>query len=303
MRRPLRSKGRAYDRVSTLDGGCSGATDGRLTMTMSLQVPTPLGDVCLDGDGSSFRSLMPPLLCYQGIGFGGYSAAIAALAGFARLPGRTLRSIHAVFTAPIEPGKLEVTTKVSAGRSCGMCEVTVAQHGAPVLTALAWFVDPQMMAVPGNPATRSLSYDGCDEVPWVVEVAPFLKGLNLRAVDYPLTEDAFCDGQGHVALWAVPEAGESVDRRIADIAGRLTDIMFFDAFLVDSSLRTEPAQTRGISLDLSIIWATGHGAPAPTLLEADGRTDHRLATTHGTLRDAAGASRASATSQCRIFRA
>lgn len=273
-------------------------------MTMSLQVPTPLGDVRLEGDGPTFRSLMPPELCFQGIGFGGYSAAIAALAGFVQLPGRTLRSIHAVFTAPIEPGPLDVTANVpSAGRSCGMCEIAVAQQGTPVLTALAWFVDPRMMNDREDPATQSLSFDGYDELPWVVEVAPFLKGLNLRAVDYPLTEDTFCDGQGRVALWAVPGAAASADRRTAEISGRLTDIMFFDAFLMDSGLRTEPAQTRMISLDLSVIWSTGHEAPTPTLLEADGRIDRQLATTQGTLRDTTGATRASATSQCRIFRA
>ncbi|MFE3317200.1 acyl-CoA thioesterase domain-containing protein [Nocardia sp. NPDC059195] len=273
-------------------------------MTLSLQIPTPLGDVCLEEDGSGFRSEMPPELCFQGLGFGGYSAAVAALAGFTRMPGRALRSMHAVFTAPAKPGRLEVAARVlSTGRSSGLCEVTLEQGGALVLTGLAWFVDPRMMNGPAGTATQPISYDGCDSVPWVTELAPFLKGLNVRAVDYPLTYDDFHDGQARVAMWAVPDAPAGADPRIAEISGRLTDIMFFDAFLLDAGMRTESPQTRMISLDLSVIWSAGHEAPAPTLLEADGRIDHKLATMQGTLRGTTGPARASATSQCRVFRA
>lgn len=272
-------------------------------MTTSLQIPTPLGDVRLDPEDSGFRSIVPPELCFQGIGFGGYSAAVAALAGFAHMPGRTLRSIHAAFTAPTKPGALQVATRVlSAGRNCGLCEVTVEQDDALVLTAMAWFVDPQMMNGLEAQGTQPISFDSCDRLPWVTEWAPFLKGLNLRAADYPLTYDDFYDGQPHVALWTVPDATHS-ESRTAEICGRLTDIMFCDAFLLDAGMRTESALTRMISLDLSLTWSTGHAAPAPTLLEADGRVDHQLASMQGTLRGTSGAVRASASSQCRVFRA
>ncbi|MFE5285422.1 acyl-CoA thioesterase domain-containing protein [Nocardia sp. NPDC056611] len=271
-------------------------------MTTPLQIPTPLGDVRLEAEDSGFRSIVPPELCYQGIGFGGYSAAVAALAGFAHMPGRTLRSIHTVFTAPTKPGALRVAARaLSAGRSCGLCEVTIEQEGALVLTALAWFVDPQMVNGLEGQGTQPISFDDCDRVPWVTEWAPFLKGLNLRALDYPLTYDDFYDGQARVALWAVPDTADS-EHRSAEICGRLTDIMFFDAFLLDAGMRTESPLTRMVSLDLSVIWSSGHAAPAPTLLEADGRIDHQLAGMQGTLRDTTGAVRASATTQARVFR-
>ncbi|MGW4354461.1 acyl-CoA thioesterase domain-containing protein [Nocardia sp. NPDC004582] len=272
-------------------------------MTTSSQIPTPLGDVRLEVEGSRFRSIVPPELCYQGIGFGGYSAAVAALAGFAQMPGRTLRSIHTVFTAPTKPGALQVAARVlSAGRSCGLCEVTIEQEGALVLTASAWFVDPQMMNGLGGQGTQPISFDHCHPLPWVTEWAPFLKGLNLRALDYPLSYDDFHDGQARVALWAVPTATGS-EHRTAEIGGRLTDLMFLDAFLLDAGMRTESPLTRMISLDLSVIWTGGHAAPAPTLLEADGRIDHQLASMRGTLRDTTGGVRASATTQARVFRA
>ncbi|MGW2660488.1 acyl-CoA thioesterase domain-containing protein [Nocardia tengchongensis] len=281
----------------------SHATDGRFTMTTSLQIPTPLGDVRLEAEGDGFRSIVPPELCYQGIGFGGYSAAVAALAGFAHMPGRTLRSIHTAFTAPTKPGTLQVAARVlSAGRSCGLCEVTIEQEDALVLTALAWFVDPQMMNDLEGQGAQQISFDTCDRLPWVTEWAPFLKGLNLRAVDYPPSYDDFYDGQARVALWAVPDTTDS-ERRTSQICGRLTDIMFFDAFLLDAGMRTESPLTRMVSLDLSVIWSAGHAAPAPTLLEADGRIDHQLASMRGTLRDTTGAVRASATTQARVFRA
>lgn len=152
-------------------------------------------------------------------------------------------------------------------------------------------------------AIPATSYDDCDSLPWVTEWAPFLKGLNLRAVDYPLTYDDFYDGREHAALWAVPDADAAADHRTAEISGRLTDIMFFDAFLLDAGMRTESPLTRMISLDLSVIWSARQEAPAPTLLEADGRIDHQLATMQGTLRGTTGPARASATSQCRVFRA
>lgn len=273
-------------------------------MTFSMQIPTPLGNVCLEENGSGFWSEMPPELCFQGLGFGGYSTAVAAMAGFTQMPGRTLRSVHAVFTAPTKPGRLDVATRVlSTGRSSGLCEVTLEQEGALALTALAWFVDPQMMNDPADSATQPISYDDCETLPWVTEVAPFLKGLNVRAVDYPLTYDDFHDGQGRVAMWAVPDASAVADQRTAEISGRLTDIMFFDAFLLDAGMRTESPQTRMVSLDLSVIWSAGQEAPAPTLLEADGRIDHKLATMQGTLRGTTSSARASATSQCRVFRA
>lgn len=273
-------------------------------MTLSLQIPTPLGDVCLEEDGSGFRSTVPDELCYQGIGFGGYSAALAALAGFTQMPGRTLRSIHTVFTTPTKPGGLEVSARVlSAGRSSGLCEITVEQEGALALTAMAWFVDPKMLNDNDTDADAPITYDGCGTLPWVTEWAPFLKGLNLRAVDYPSTYDDFYDGRAHAALWAVPDAAATGDHRTDEISGRLTDIMFLDAFLMDASMRTESALTRMITLDLSVIWSARQAAPAPTLLEADGRVDHQLASMHGTLRAATGSTRASATTQCRVFRA
>ncbi len=274
-------------------------------MTMSLQIPTPLGDVCLEETGSGYRSLVPAELCYQGQGFGGYTAAVAALAGFARMPGRTLRSLHAVFTAPTRPGELQVSARVlSAGRSCGLCEVTLEQEGALALTASAWFVDPRMMLEDADEdAAQPIAYDNCDGVPWVTEWAPFLKGLNLRAADYPLTYDDFYDGRGRVAMWALPDATAAAQKRTAELSGRLTDIMFLDAFLLDAGMRTESPLTRMISLDLSVIWSAGHRPAAPTLLEADGQVDHQLATMRGTLRGTTGPVRASATSQCRVFRA
>ncbi|WP_028478955.1 acyl-CoA thioesterase domain-containing protein [Nocardia sp. CNY236] len=273
-------------------------------MTLPLQIPTPIGDVCLEDNGSVLRSVMPPELCYKGLGFGGYSAAVAALAGFSQMPGRILRSVHTVFTGPLRSGLLDVKVRVlSAGRSCGLCEVDIEQDGAPALTALAWFADPQMVGGVSRHVTQAISYDDCVSVSWVAAVAPFLKGLNVRAVDYPLSYDEFHDGRDRVALWALPDPVAAVDHRIAEISGRLTDIMFFDAFLLDAGLRTESSPTRMVSLDLSVIWSGGQAAPEPTLLEADGRIEHKLATVQGTLRGAGGPVRASATSQCRVFRA
>ncbi|NUS54802.1 MAG: hypothetical protein HOV66_08055 [Streptomycetaceae bacterium] len=93
---------------------------------------------------------------------------------------------------------------------------------------------------------------------------------------------------------------------VAGLAERLTDLMMFDAFLMDAALRGRPGDGM-LTLDLTTEWHATPGLATPglatgmTLLQATGHTHGLVASTQGTLTTPSGHIRATATSQCRVY--
>ncbi|MFD4403614.1 acyl-CoA thioesterase domain-containing protein [Nocardia sp. NPDC058499] len=281
----------------------------------TITTATPLGDLNLDEQSETqFSAYLPESFCFDGRGFGGYTAALAAAAGSRWSSGRQLNSIHALFPNVAVPGDLELKVQpLVQGRSADACQVRVDQDGKTVVLASCWFVEANLIGDPevseGDASARprpgssepAPSPESCPEIPWIAEVAPFLKGFHARSVDYPVTleefEAGFRDGGNSISLWAVP------DETYSDpMAGRLSDIMFLDAHLVDAVLRDEQPDTAVVTLDLSATWTRLANPPVATLLHANAGTRGQLATIEAALIDRNGEPRATATSQGRIYR-
>lgn len=281
----------------------------------TITTETPLGDITLQEQSEiRFAAYLPESFCFDGRGFGGYTAALAASAGFRWSSGRELNSIHALFPNVATPGDLELEVQpLVRGRSADACQIRVGRGGKTVVLASCWFVDPNLIGDPSVPAgvvsagarrgssERVPTPESCPEIPWIAEVAPFLKGFHARSVDYPVSleefETGFRDGGNSISLWAVPEETHS-----DSMAGRLSDIMFLDAHLVDAVLRAEPADTAVVTLDLSATWTRVATPPQAALLQAKASTRGQLATIEAALVDRNGDQRATATSQGRIYR-
>jgi acyl-CoA thioesterase-2 len=272
---------------------------------MTLTTETPLGELRLKKDSETeFSGHLPESFCFQGRGFGGYTAALAAFAGSHWASGRQLSSLHALFPHVAGPGNLTLSViPLVQGRSAAACQVRVDQEDKLIVLASCWFVEAKLLGDPASGArTRSVpAPESCTEIPWVAEVAPFLKGFHARSVDYPLSLDEFetdyRDGGNSMSLWAVPE-GTGLDAT----AERLTDIMFLDAHLVDAGLRGETPHTTFVSLDLSATWAHRAAPPGATLMEARADTSGEVSTVSAALISRDGCIRASGASHCRLYR-
>ncbi|MEU5953090.1 acyl-CoA thioesterase domain-containing protein [Streptomyces sp. NPDC047525] len=275
-----------------------------MTLT-TLTVETPLGELRLKKDTEAeFTGHLPESFCFQGRGFGGYTAALAAFAGMHWASGRQLTGLHALFPNVAVAGDLTLkVVPLVQGRSAASCQVRVEQGDKLVVLASFWFVEEKLLGAPG-PRARTHPVpapESCEEIPWVAEVALFLKGLHARSADYPLSLDAFetdyRDGGNSMSLWAVPEnAGTDAT------AGRLTDIMFLDAHMVDAGLRAEAPHTTIVSLDLSATWAHPSAPPDATLMEARADTSGELSVLSADLVSRDGNIRATGASQCRLYR-
>ncbi|WP_406288944.1 acyl-CoA thioesterase domain-containing protein [Embleya sp. NBC_00896] len=278
-------------------------TSGGVPTTTS----TPLGELRVRPTAHGFVADLPEYFCINGRGFGGYTAAIAALAAARYADGKQLRSLRTVFTRSAETGELdlEVLPLMRGRTACGV-QVTARQDGEPVVAALAWFASPGLLPAVG--ARRSPRHvprpEDCPRLPWLEKVVPFLAGFDARAVDFPLTAEEFADsyhdGGTSIALWAVPRWPDSPGDGLAE---RLADVMLFDAHLMDAAHRDQPRGTVMTSLDLDVTWhvPAGVGSPDATLLEAEADADGLFANTRGTLSDPDGTIRATGTSQCRMY--
>jgi acyl-CoA thioesterase-2 len=272
---------------------------------MTLTTATPLGELQLKKHSETeFSGYLPETFCFQGRGFGGYTAALAASAGSHWASGRQLSSLHALFPHVAGPGDLTLSvTPLVRGRSAAACQVRVDQEDKPIVLASCWFVEGKLLGDPAAGArTRSVpAPESCPEIPWIADVAPFLKGLHARSVDYPLSELEFetdyRDGGNSLSLWAVP------DRTGLDAtAERLTDIMFLDAHMIDAGLRGEKPDTTFVSLDLSATWAHPAAPPDATLMEARADTSGEVSTVSAALISRDGRIRATGASHCRLYR-
>lgn len=302
-------------------------------------VATALGELRVRGSSARLTAELSAYHCLDGRGFGGWTAALAGLAASCFAADKHLRSVQTVFSRAAVPGELtfEVTTLVE-GRTASAYRVTAYQTEQPVLAALAWFTAPSLLAPKGLPSPGFATQptpESCPRVDWIAKIGEFLGGFEIRAVDYALSqaefEGPFRDGGDGVALWvgaatgasavgpgvapgragvAAPDstvgslstpASDANADAVSGLAERLTDLMMFDAFLMDAALRGRPGDGM-LTLDLTTEW---HAAPGPaagmTLLQAAGRTHGLIASTEGTLTAPSGHIRATATSQCRVY--
>ncbi|WP_406294591.1 thioesterase family protein [Embleya sp. NBC_00888] len=291
-------------------------------------VDTPLGELRVrDGGrgGAGPVAELPEFFCIDGRGFGGYTAAIAALGATRYAPGKQLRSLRAVFTKTAVAGELELEVlPLVRGRTATSVQVTVRQGGEPVVAALTWFAAPGLLPPEGAGRRAAAGVPGpedCPRLPWLAKIVPFLGGFDERAVDYPLSAEEFdggfrVDDGDSIALWAVPQwpaprdggggggggdRDEGEDTVSASVAQRLVDVMLFDAHLMDAAYRGAARGTVMTSLDLDVTWHAEAGAGGPTLFRARAGLDGLVANTSATLADVAGTVRATATSQCRVY--
>ncbi|MGA4538679.1 acyl-CoA thioesterase [Uniformispora flossi] len=278
-------------------------------------VATALGELRVRGSSARLTAELSAYHCLDGRGFGGWTAALAGLAASCLAADKHLRSLQTIFSRGAVPGELtfEVTTLVE-GRTASAYRVTAYQTDQPVLAALAWFTAPSLLAPTGLPSPDFATQptpESCPRVDWIAKIGEFLGGFEIRAVDYALSqaefEGPFRDGGDGVALWVGAAAGwggsaeTGASAVVSGLAERLTDLMMFDAFLMDAALRGRPGDGM-LTLDLTTEW---HATPGPatgmTLLQATGHTHGLVASTHGTLTSLSGHIRATATSQCRVY--
>lgn len=287
------------------------------------KVTTPAGDLLLRtrADGTLATELSD-LQCMDGRGFGGWTAALAALAAARSAGDRALHSFHAVFTRQARVGelRLEVTPLVE-GRTAAAYQATVRQQDDFVLAAQCWFVDASLLAETG-PATDRLAdvppVSACPRVRWTEEFIPCLGGFAEWAVEFPLSDEefrtTFVDGGDRLSLWmaptedvrdGVPEsraatAADSAPDPADGVAERLADLMMLDTHLMDAAHRTTP-DIAMMTLDLTAAWHARPRRPSLTFFEARGRVDGLLAATEATLTTPDGTVRATGTSQCRVY--
>ncbi|MGW0661125.1 acyl-CoA thioesterase domain-containing protein [Streptodolium elevatio] len=268
-------------------------------------------------DGT-LSSELSDLQCMDGRGFGGWTAALAALAAVRAAGDRVLHTFRAVFTRQARVGELRIEAEpLVEGRTAAAYQVTVRQEGAVVLAAQCWFVDASLLAESG-PATDRLAdvppVSACPRVHWTEEFIPCLAGFAEWAVEFPLSNEefqtTFVDGGDVLSLWTAPakdvrdgvpgvldgHVGGSPD----GVAERLGDLMMLDTHLMDAAHRTTP-DIAMMTLDLTATWYARPRHPALTFFEARGRVDGLLAATEGTLVTPDGTVRATGTSQCRVY--
>ncbi|NUU19962.1 MAG: hypothetical protein HOV68_00365 [Streptomycetaceae bacterium] len=269
-----------------------------------------MGDLWLraDTETGALSAELTEFHCVNGgRGFGGWTAALAALAAARSAGDRQLHTCQVMFTRPALPGELTLSvTELVAGRTAAAYQVTMSQDERPVLAAQCWFTDASLLAAVG-PVSRRIAEvpppGACPRVTWIEQEFPCLGGFTERAVEFPLSAEefdtTFRDGGDRLTVWMAP-AQTTEPAADAGLAERLTDLMMFDCHLMDAALRGGPGVTM-VSLDLTATWHTTARRPSLTLFDARGRTDGLLAATYASLIAPDGTVRATGTSQCRVY--
>ncbi|MCF2525800.1 acyl-CoA thioesterase domain-containing protein [Yinghuangia soli] len=286
-------------------------------VTADSKVATPLGDLLIRADaGGRLSADLSDHHCINGRGFGGWTAALAALAAARSAGGKQLSSCHVVFSGAAVPGELEFSVlPLVEGRTAAAYQVTMHQSGKPVLGAQCWFADPSMLA-PAGPASDRLAgvppVAECPRLGWIDASFPFLGGFAEWAIEYPLSADefdgSFRGGGDTMSVWIAPAQDQwtapggsgPADGPTDGLAERLTDLMILDTHLMDAALRGTPGASM-LSLDLAATWYAAPRRPGLTYFAAEGRAHGLLAATSATLIEPDGTLRASGTSNCRVY--
>jgi acyl-CoA thioesterase len=229
--------------------------------------------------------------------FGGFTAALALATAANEVNMATIAGVQVMFARAVEPGPLDVAVEqIRRGGSSAAVHVRLRQDTVDRVLVQAWLVDGpidvgerEAMAVAG-PAS-------CPEVTCWDELMPFMKVIDKRAIDYPLTIETFLGGPPLADLW-VRAGGDAVSE---SLAGQLVDVIALDTYLGDAAYR--PHQTADFvpsSLDLNVWWSsTATTEWRRVRVEAAG-PGRRLTPTIGTVWSPDGAVRARASQLVRF---
>lgn len=213
--------------------------------------------LALESLGSGrYRRLIDAQWCnLHGGAFGGYSAALAMAACAAESPHKALCSMHVLFLESVKPQHLDLQVESERrGRSFSALRVSGTQNGRRVLAATALFKPdaPRAAVDHAEPSHISAAPADAGALPWL-DIYPFYRWLETRAIDYPADMDSFVTAQPRpIAVWSRPRHGELS----SGFMTQLYDILLADAHIADAMLRwpgTGPLSL--LSLDLHMQWS------------------------------------------------
>ena len=229
--------------------------------------------------------------------FGGYVAGLAVVAASSRTPYSVVMASHSLFAAPTRPGPVVLRPElVRAGRSTALVRVVIEQHEAVVLTSDVWFASAVSSAKGELDTSMDPDPGTCPPIAWLSGPWPFMRYLDDRAIDYPLSLEEFANGPARVRLWSRPS--QAVD----GLFGRVYDVMLLDAHLLDAAIRPDGILvTEAFSLDLTINWCDVDGEVGWTCFASHAHRTEGFATCSATLSEAAGTVRAVGLQQGRLL--
>ena len=230
--------------------------------------------------------------------FGGFSASLALAVAAKQTSLETIAGAQVMFARPTEPGPLEVVVEeVRRGRASAAVHVRLRQDQLDRVLVQAWLVD-EPIEVGEREVLTVAEPARCPEVTCWDEALPYMQAIDERAIDYPLSMEAFLDGPALADLWVRAMGGSAADA----LAGQLLDVIALDTHLVDAACRPHRTRTFDlVSMDLNVWWSS----TAPTewrriRVEASG-PGHRLAPTTGTIWSEDGSVRARASQLVRFL--
>jgi hypothetical protein len=188
----------------------------------------------------------------------------------------------------MRPGPAHVTVEpLRRGTTNGAAHARVLQEGALCAIANAWLTAAPL---PGDGPARDLGVPGpadCERIRCWDEGFPFLRMLEERAIDYPVTVADFPGGPPVADLWAREIKGHPDG---TPLASQMVDVILCDAHLLDAAVRALPVlELNGVSLDLTISWASVAGDGWRRVRTEAAGTGRGLVTMQGTVWDAGGA--------------
>lgn len=186
--------------------------------------------------------------------FGGFTASLA-LATAAKVTGfDAIAGVQVLFARPTEPGPLEIAVEVlHRGRSSAAVHVRARQGGVDRVVAQSWLVTGPIDVGERNPMAVAAP-DACPEVTCWDESLPFIRAIDERAIDYPLSIEGFPGGPPSADLWI---RAVGIDASVNPLAGQLLEVVALDTHMVDAAIRPQPSMDLSsvLSLDLNVWWS------------------------------------------------